>query len=172
MEDDFLDFITPSTLRSNIKESLSYVGFLYTLSETIDTVYKDETIRTIVLYNSAVVEALLLFRAKKRKIKFPEEKFTYTHSIPKIFQQDKKNIILALHTTTEKPENRVWFRDLVREQKDFLGKKLSQNIIEMYDIRNTFHLSKKRSGLDSKKVESSSKLVLDVIKKLHREFVT
>lgn len=90
MADDFLDFITPSTLRSNIKESLSYVGFLYTLSETIDTVYKDETIRTIVLYNSAVVEALLLFRAKKRKIKFPEEKFTLLTRFRKFSSKTKR----------------------------------------------------------------------------------
>lgn len=90
MEDDFLDFITPSTLRSNIKESLSYVGFLYTLSETIDTVYKDETIRTIVLYNSAVVEALLLFRAKKRKIKFPEEKLLILTRFRKFSSKTKR----------------------------------------------------------------------------------
>ena len=70
MDTTAFSFITPRQLRMNIIESVDFAGYLWVLAQKIEKDYSDEIVRTIILYNISIIEALLLFRAKKEKIQF------------------------------------------------------------------------------------------------------
>ena len=70
MEEDTFDFITPAAFRRNIIESVEFTAWLWVTAQGIESKYVDDINRTIILYNCSIIEALLLFRAKKKKIKF------------------------------------------------------------------------------------------------------
>src|SRR6056297_3185505 len=105
MDGDAFSYITPKALRKNIVESVEFAGWLWIASQTIENKYTDEIARTIILYNIAIVEALLLFRAKKQKIKFYREKCKKPSNLPREFQNKNSNIGLAFKVKTEKPES-------------------------------------------------------------------
>lgn len=166
MNGDDFSFITPKALQTNIVESVEFAGFLWIVAQEIDGKYQDEMVRTIILYNIAIIEALLLFRVKKENISIFDFEFKNIHILPKVYRIDDNEIIVAKKLLKKK--KLFWLYELIREQESFLGKKLSIEIKELQDIRNTFHLSKERSELSLKKAGSSFDAVLKVVKKLQK----
>lgn len=95
MDENEFSFITPKTLRNNIVESVKFAAFLWILAQRIEKEYQDETLRTIILYNIAVIEALLLFRIKREKIKFEDVEYKYTATLPGDFKKQGRDLIVA-----------------------------------------------------------------------------
>lgn len=170
MDADAFSFVTPKAFRTNIVESVEFVAWLWVLAQKIEEKYQDESVRTVILYNMSIVEALLLFWAKKHKKKFFEDKYTDKHTLPTTFQGATGKELLVVHfSRVEKNDTRVWFHDLIAEGKQLLGKDLHDRVIDLQDIRNTFHLSKARRGLSLKKAGNSFDVVLEVINKIKKD---
>lgn len=169
MDSEAFDFITPKQLRNNIIDSFEFVARFWLLALKIEPRYEDEMSRTIILYNISIIEALLLFSAKKRKIKFLELTYKIPTALPEQFQNSKEVLVLAYQSKTEKKENRVWLQDLIKEHKSFLGDSLHSDITDLQSIRNTFHLSANRSVLTLKRAEKSFDTVLKLFTKLQQE---
>lgn len=68
MDADAFNFVTPKAFRTNIVESVEFVAWLWVLAKETEEKYQDEMVRTVILYNMSIVEALLLFWAKKQKV--------------------------------------------------------------------------------------------------------
>lgn len=173
MDGNDFDFITPKAFRSNITESIEFAAWLWVVAQSIESKYVDDINRTIILYNIAVIEAILLFRAKKKKIKFLTQEFKSPHNLPATFFQKKKVVVMAFRENNPKPESQIWLNDLIREQEAYLGKKLFADIKELQEVRNTLHLSKKRSErLTLDKSQKSFDALLALVQKVKREFET
>lgn len=170
MDASIFDFVTPKALRKNIVESVKFANWLWTLAQEVDQEYKDEMVRTIILYNISITEALLLFRAKQQKIQFYDEVYLNSNTLPKIFQHTDQELIIAYRDKKKRDESRVWFNELIRENKIFLGKSLNKQISDLQSTRNTFHLSRARSVLSITKAEESFDIVLKLINKLQKEY--
>lgn len=170
MDADAFSFVTPKTFRTNIVESVEFVAWLWVLAQEIEDKYQNEMVRIIVLYNMSIVEALLLFWAKRRKKKFFEDKYTDKYTLPTELQGVAgKELLIAHFSRVEKNDTRVWFHDLIAEGKQLLGKDLHGRVTDLQDIRNTFHLSKTRRALSLKKAESSFDVVLEVVNKIKKD---
>jgi len=170
MDADAFSFVTPKAFRTNIIESVKFVAWLWVLAQKIEDEYQDETVRTVILYNMSIVEALLLFWTKKKKKKFFEDKYTNKHTLPTELQgTGGKELLVAHFSRVEKEDTRVWFHDLIAECKQFLGKDLHDRVIDLQGIRNTFHLSKTRRALSLKKAGVSFDVVLEVVNKIKRD---
>ena len=168
MNGDDFSFITPKTLQVSIIESVEFATFLWILAQKIDSKYQDEMVRTIILYNIAITEALLLFRVKRENISFFDYEFKNICALPKAYQIDETEVVVAKRMLKKKNDKLIWLHELIKEQEVFLGKRLSKEIKELQDIRNTFHLSKQRSELSLKKAENSFGTVLKLVKKLQK----
>lgn len=121
---DAFSFVTPKAFRTNIVESVEFVAWLWVLAQKVEEKYRDESVRTVILYNMSIVE---------------------------------------------KDDTRVWFHDLIAEGKQLLGKDLHDRVVDLQDIRNTFHLSKARRALSLKKAEGSFDVVLEVIHRIKKD---
>jgi len=172
MEGASFSFIKSSSLRKKITESIEFSVLLWTASEGIETKYKDEIYRTIILYNIAIIEALLLLYTKQLKIKLPaEDCYTNSFSFPKYFQQMKDGeIVVSLRKKTEKVDSQIGLNDLIRVNKNYLGESLYKEVKSLNSIRNTFHLSKKRTNLSPSKEKSVSSFntLLKIIEKMKK----
>ena len=170
MDADAFSFVTPKAFRTNIAESVKFVVWLWVLAQKIEQEYRDESVRTVILYNMSIVEALLLFWTKKKKKKFFEDKYTDKYTLPSALQGTiDKELLVAHFSKVEKSDTRVWFHDLIAECKQLLGKDLHDRVIDLQDIRNTFHLSKTRRALSLKKAEGSFDVVLEVVNKIKKD---
>jgi len=170
MDADAFSFVTPKAFRANVIESVKFVAWLWVLAQKIEDEYQDETVRTVILYNMSIVEALLLFWTKKKKKKFFEDKYTDKYTLPiKLQGTSGKELLVAHFSRVEKDDTRVWFHDLIAECKQFMGKDLHDRVIDLQGIRNTFHLSKTRRALSLKKAEGSFDAVLEVVNKIKRD---
>ncbi len=168
MDGNTFDFITPKVLRHNIAESVRFAVWLWTMAEKVEPEYQDEMVRTIVLYNIGIIEALLLFRAKKEKLIFYDEKYPHATLLAKVFQHTDQDLIISYRTKKARDQSRIWLHELIKEQKDFLGVSLHEQIVDLQDIRNTFHLAKPRTILSLKKAEKSFDLVLKLAEKIRK----
>lgn len=170
MDANIFDFVTPKALRKNIVESVKFVNRLWVLAQEVGQEYEDEMVRTIILYNISIVEALLLFRTKKQKMKFYDEVYLNTNLLPKSFQHTDQELVVAYRDKKKRDESRIWLNELIRENKIFLGKSLNKQISDLQSTRNTFHLSRIRSVLSLTKAEESFDIVLKLITKLQKEY--
>ena len=170
MDASAFNFVKPKTFRANIVESVEFVAWLWILAHEIEEKYQDEMVRIVILYNMSIVEALLLFWAKKHKKKFFEDRYINKYTLPRVFQGvADKELLLAHFSKTEKGDTRIWFHELIAESKQLLGKALHTRVVDLQDIRNTFHLSKRRQVLSLKKAESSFDVVYEVVDKIRRD---
>ncbi len=170
--DDF-DFIRNENLRVIIKGSIEYI---YALLEGLKNgekseLYREETYRTIILYVISIIEAILLYFYKEinGKIEYSEYKFMQYLSENYICKEkDNLPIIVAAEEKIVKKDYQISLHDLV---KFFRGKKLirrekADEILELNDIRNTFHFNKPRDkGCNINHVERALKLLVHTIKK-------
>lgn len=171
MDADAFNFVTPKAFRNNIVESVEFAAWLWVLTQKTEDKYQDEMVRTVILYNISIVEALLLFWAKKHKKKFFEDKYTDKYTLPTALQGTSgKKLLVAHFSKVEKSDSRIWLHDLIAEGKQLLGENLHDRVADLQDIRNTFHLSKPRRVLSPKKAEGSFDMVLEVVNKIKKDF--
>ncbi len=168
-----LDFITDSQLKKTLEDSVEYIYTLYEQSKSLEEkpLYKEETYRVIILYVISAIEAVLMFFFKERdeKITFCEYKYVEILS-EKYNHREKSNlpVVIAVQQVTEKKEHQIGLYDLVTFYRDkkLIQEKTAQDILELNDVRNTFHFSKPRvKECDVEKVESALNLLLRTIEK-------
>lgn len=170
---DDLDFISDVQLRKTLEDSIEYIYALYEQSKGAEQkpLYIEETHRVIVLYVVAAIEAVLLFfyKERKEKMEFCEYKYIMTLS-DKYRHKDKEEfpVVVAVQEKVEKTDYQIGLHDLVIFflKKKLIQKKTANRILEINDIRNTFHFSKARTkACDIEKVEEALSLLVHTLER-------
>lgn len=166
-----LDFIKNDDLRRTLENSIDFIYNFYEQSkgEGQTELYKEEAHRIIILYVASVIEAVLLYFYKVRgeKIEYPEYKFVQT--LPPEFGHSKKigfSLAIAVQEKIEKQESQIGLRDLVAffKTKKLIQEKTANEILELNELRNTFHFSKPRAkSCDLERVEVALELLVHTI---------
>ncbi|MDO8518339.1 MAG: hypothetical protein Q7S26_03560 [bacterium] len=175
-----LDFIRDAILRKTLEDSIEYIYALFEQSK-VDRqkkLYQEETYRVIILYVVSAIEAVLLYFYKVRgeKIEYVEYKFVQT--LPLQYRHSGKiglPVVVAVQEKMEKQEHQLGIHELVAF---FRGKKLMQektagDILDMNDVRNTFHFNKSRTQVcDLKRVEKALQLLVHTIENAPKSLET
>ncbi len=147
-------FISDVSLRKKIIESIETISGLYLVEQ--DAKYPKELTkeirRIIVLYSASILEALLLFLYKKNKYCLENIKYQDVHQLPSKFQPDTNSqLIIARQVKTIRSEREIMLDILLKLflEKKIISESLAKKIKKAKDVRNTFHLSKSRLGLQS-----------------------
>ncbi|MBI2046395.1 MAG: hypothetical protein HYT28_03185 [Parcubacteria group bacterium] len=163
-----LDFITDKELRKTLEDSIEYIYALFKRSKDDEQkeLYREETHRVIILYVVSAIEAVLLYFYKVRgeKIEYLEYKFVQTLP-PEYGHREKTNlpVIVAVQEKLEKQEYQIGLHDLVIffKAKKLIKEKTATDILELNDVRNTFHFSKPRAkNCNLKRVEAALQLLV------------
>lgn len=168
-----LSFIKNSTLRKTIEDSIKYMQVICdeTQADNKSKIYKEETHRVIILYIVAVIEAILLYVLKERNNKIFSLIYKNPHEISKkIKHLDYPNnkLITAIRIKKTKKDNEIGMKDLIdfMEKHNLMTATTAKEILTINNIRNTFHFTKSRDGIDIdiKKVEKAFAVLLKIIK--------
>ena len=171
MED--LEFIKDKELRTTLENSIEYILTLFEQSKNSNQkeLYKEETYRVIILYVISAIEAVFLYLYKERGEKMECVEYKFIETLSKDYSHGKKSgspVIVAVQEKVEKKEHQIGLHDLITffRSKELIQEKTAEEILELNDVRNTFHFSKPRNkSCDLKRVESSLKLLVRTIKK-------
>ncbi len=169
-----LDFIKDPSLRKTVKDSIDYTYVLFEESKkkTDNKLFEEETYRVIVLYVISVIEAILLYLYKKGGYEMTYLDYKFINTLPEAYRHENSpgsRVIVAVEKSISKTEHQIGLSDLVnffREQKKILTP-TAKKILEINNLRNTFHLSKPREKIvcDITQVEQALKLLVYVIQK-------
>ncbi|HUZ61761.1 MAG TPA: hypothetical protein VMU83_23485 [Hanamia sp.] len=162
-----LSFIKDPDLRKTLEDSIEYI---YTLIEQAKReekqLYKEETYRVIILYVVSAIEAVLLYLYKTRGEKITYTEYKNVHNLPTSYIYKEKpegQLVIAVAEQVEKKEYQIGLHDLVKffKQKNILKDVTANEILEINDVRNTFHFSKFRTkACDLPQVEAALKLLV------------
>lgn len=147
-----LSFISDLSLRKKIIDAIETISGLYLFEQ--DTKYalglKKEIRRVIILYSASIIEAVLLYLYKKGKFSIPKTDYSDVRILPNPYQfnQDFK-LVLAKQIQIPKSDHELMLDVLLKyfSDKTIISRDLEKNVKKTKDFRNTFHLSKSRSGL-------------------------
>lgn len=162
------DFINDNELRKRLEDSIEYIYVLYERSKLDghNKLYQEETYRVIILYVVSAIEAILLYfyKARGEKIQYAEYKFVHKLS-SKYEHIDKKGlpVVVAVQEKVEKKEHQLGMQELVTffRDKNLMKEKTAGDILDVNDVRNTFHFSKPRAKIcDLKRVERAFQLLM------------
>ncbi|MCX6812281.1 MAG: hypothetical protein NTW79_01475 [Candidatus Berkelbacteria bacterium] len=168
-----LEFIKNEDLRLTLENSNEYI---YAVLENLkkneqSELYKEETYRVIILYVISAIEAVLLYFYKEREEKMEYLDYKFVAPLPKNYIHSEKNsfpVVIAVQEKVGKEDHRIGLNDLVTffKNKKLIQPKTASQILELNEIRNTFHFSKPRTKKCSlEHVESALKLLLHTIEK-------
>ena len=168
-----LDFIKDRALRITIEDSIQYLYLIFEQAKNSDSnLYKEETYRVIVLYVISIVEAILLYVLKKRGEKMTHIQYKYANALPDSFEHSSvpnSVIVVAVQKEEEKDERKIGLADLVAfmEKGKLMSKDFATKILDMNDIRNTFHFTKSRDKItcEIETVENALELLVSTIQK-------
>lgn len=168
-----LDFIEDKELRTTLENSIEFIYALYEKSKAAGqtALFLEETYRIIVLYVVAAIEAVLLYFFKVRGEKFVYTDYKCVHPLPTEFANTKKNglpVVIAVQDKIEKPDHQIGLRDLVIffKTRKLIQDKTAEDILELNELRNTFHFHKPRArACDLKGVESALQLLVHTIQR-------
>ena len=172
---DELTFIEDSSLRKTLENSIEYIYALYERSKETEqsSVFQEETCRVIILYVVSAIEAVLLYFYKVRgeKIEYPEYRFV--HNLPKEFQYLGKagRVVVAVQEKVQKRDHQIGLHDLVTFFKDgqLIQAETAADILQLNDVRNTFHLSKPRGeACNVERVEFALKILIRTLERAPR----
>lgn len=171
-----LDFIKDAELRKTLEDSIEYIYALFERSKDDEQkeLYKEETNRVIILYVISAIEAVLLYfyKARGEKIEYLEYKFVQT--LPPEYGHSGKTglpVVVAVQEKLEKQEHQIGLHDLVTffRSKKLIQEKTAADILELNDVRNTFHFSKPRAKkCDLKRVEAALQLLVHTLERAPR----
>jgi hypothetical protein len=166
-----LDFIKDSGLRKTLEDSIEYIYALFEQSkdDKQKKLYQEETYRVIILYVVSAIEAVLLYFYKVRgeKIEYPEYKFV--HTLPSQYKHIGKAelpIVIAVQEKIEKREHQLGIYELITffRSRKLIQEKTAKDILDMNDVRNTFHFNKLRAQVcDLRRVEKALQLLVHTI---------
>ena len=167
-----LNFIKNQSLNSTIENSFKYMSTLLIKSkkEEISELYKEENYRVIILYIVAIIEAILLYVLKERGEKIITTVYKFPNEISKKVKHTDypdETVVTAVKINKVKDEKEIGVQNLVQfmTSKKLMHKITAEKILEINDIRNTFHLSKCRNNIriNTNKVEKALDLLLKII---------
>jgi len=171
---DGLDFIKDQELRKNIEGSIEYMYLLYdrTLKE-MDKDFKMETYRVITLYVASIIEAVFLYtyRQKGKSLIITDYKLP-SQLTDKITHKDlpRGRVVIIVQIKREAKDREMTFDKLITffEEEKLMPQGFLEKVRKIKDIRNTFHLSMSRKHIkcDTKAVEESLKVLVDVLNKV------
>lgn len=170
---DDLNFIEDKELRKTLEDSIEYIFALFKQSKDISQkeIYREETYRVIILYVVSVIEAVLLYFYKVRGEKIVYTEYTFVQTLPLEYEHREKiglPVVIAVQEKLNKKEHQIGLHDLVIffKTKKLIQEKTADDILELNDVRNTFHLSKPRAkNCDLKRVEAALNLLVHTIKR-------
>ncbi len=168
-----LAFIKDTELRNRIKNAIEYIYALYeeSKSDYQHKTYRQETYRVIILYVVSTIEAILLYFYKTRGEKIEYVEYKYIHTLPVEYRHSQKStfpVVVAIQEKIEKEEHQIGLHDLALffKKKKLIQEKTVNAILEINDVRNTFHFSKKSvEHCDIEQVEKALSLLLRTIEK-------
>lgn len=168
-----LEFIKDKELRETLKNSIDYVLTLVVKSKNKreKRLFREETYRVIILYVISTIEAVFLYFYKERGEKIEKIDYKHIEFLPKEYVFREKNelpVVIAVQEKTEKKDHQINLRELASHfrSKKLIEEKIYENIIELNDIRNSFHFCKPRTKrCDIAMVESALELLSYAIKK-------
>lgn len=172
-----LDFVTDAGLRRTIENSVEY---MYALFEEIkekekSDLYKEETYRVIILYAVSVIEAVLLYLYKKHADEMTFLEYKYIQTLPPEYHHlsnADSRVVVAVQKREKMAEYKVGMSDLVDffKERKLMKKETAEQVLQINDLRNTFHLSKPRDKAvcDIAQVESAIKLLVYVIQNVQK----
>lgn len=168
-----LDFIKDKELRKTLEDSIEYIYALYEQSNDDEQkeLYREETRRVIILYVISAIEAVLLYFYKERGEKIEYLEYKFVQILPPEYGHSGKTgslVAVAVQEKLEKKEYQIGLHDLVVffKAKKLIQEKTATDILELNDVRNTFHFSKLREkACDLKRVESALLLLVHTIEK-------
>jgi len=165
------DFIDDIDLKKKLDDSIEYIYALYEKSKNDgeSQLYKEETYRVIILYIISAIEAILLFFYKKRGDKINYIEYKHDYHLPKEYSYRKKPglpVVIAIQEKLEKKDHQIGLYDLVTffYSLKLIHQNTVDEILELNDVRNTFHFSKPRTKkCDISRVESALNLLIRTI---------
>ena len=163
-----LDFITDKSLRETLENSIEFIYVLNERSKDSNQkkIYQEETYRIIILYVISAIEAVLLYFFKDRGEKFEYPDYKFTIALPPEFEHKAKSglpLVIAVQEKKEKQDYQIGLHDLVIffRNKNLIIEKTANEILDLNDVRNSFHFSKPRAkSCDLKRVESALGLLV------------
>lgn len=165
-----LTFITTLSLRNKLVGAIETISDLYTISEGPETktLLAIEIRRVIVLYVASIIEAILLFLFKNTSLTYPKIEYADVCVLPSSFQLEKdKKLVVAKQIENVRSDKELMLDVLLKVfvNKNIISAELETKIKHAKDVRNTFHLSKLRSGifLSKKKVDISIEALYEVV---------
>jgi len=128
--------------------------------------YAEETRRIIILYVISAIEAILLYLYKERGESLEKIEYKYAHALPEKFLYDGKDglpVVIAVQQRVPRKEYEIGLRELVYffETKNLMKKETARDILDMNDVRNTFHFNKPRTkSCEINRVEKAMHLLV------------
>ncbi len=168
-----LDFIKDGELKRTVEDSIQYLSLIFDNAEKSSSdLYKEETYRVIILYVISIIEAILLYVLKKRGEKITHIQYKYISSVEESFRHSElpsSPVVIAVQKEEVKDDRRIGLVDLVTfmEKKNLMSSDSAFKILNVNDIRNTFHFTKPRDKItcEIKTVENALELLVNIIKK-------
>lgn len=168
-----LAFISDKNLRKTIEDAIQYIYLILENSRNSESdLFKEETYRVIVLYVISIIEAILVFIYNERGVKMTYVDYKYPEQVSKkITHKDAPEypVVIAVQKTLDKPDKTIGLVALVEFfiKSKLMKKEFGAEILEINDIRNTFHFTKPRNKItcEIETVEGALDLLVRVIKK-------
>lgn len=165
-----LSFISDLSLRRKIIDAIETISGLYLFEQ--DAKYalglKKEIRRVLILYSASIIEAVLLYLYKKGKFSISKIDYSDVRILPNPYQFNQSfKLVIAKQIEIPKSDHELMLDVLLKyfSDKIIISRDLEKNIKKAKDFRNTFHLSKSRSGLfvTTKMVQISTDAVYETV---------
>ena len=168
-----LDFIKDRELKSTLEGSVEYLYVLYEQSKDKEQkeLFSEETRRVMILYVVSVIEAILLYVYKRQDGVIEKNEYKFVKPLPETFSHSKKKecpVVVAVQEKVEKKDHEIGLHELVRffKSKGLMREDTMSDILEMNDVRNTFHFSKpRRNSCSINRVEKAMQLLVYTIER-------
>jgi hypothetical protein len=161
------EFIIDKELEKTLEKSIAYIYSLTNqLSYKNNRLDQEETRRVIILYTVSTIEAILFYFYKEHGERITTTEYTSVQYLSKDYSHVKKNnlpVVIAVQEKIDKKEHQIGLFELVNffKNKKLILEKTAVAMLEINDIRNTFHFNKNRvKSCDLKSVESALDLLI------------
>ena len=170
-KNDFI-FLKNKELEKTIEDSIQYIQIILKKAEEKESaLYKEETYRVSVLYVVSIIEAILQRVIELRKEKIISIDYKYISPVDRKFKHTdlpNDSVVIAVQKKVNKENKRVGFAELVEfmKNKGLMKKDILDEILDINDVRNTFHFTKPRNKItcEIQIVEKAFDLLVRVIK--------
>ncbi len=171
-----LDFIVDKELKRTLEDSIEFIFALHNSSKLTNQniLYQEETCRVIILYVISAIEAVLLYFFKLRGEKMEKLEYRFVHQFPAEYSHKHKAnlpLVVAVQENIVRQDYEIGLHSLVTffKEKKLIIKETARKILELNDVRNTFHFSKIRDKkCDLGRVEEALALLLYTLEKAPR----